>query len=333
MLPRWRALAQHLRDVRTRLDRAGLRSGVLSPAGATWTGPAARRCVRVLADLGPALGGAALGLDLMSTRLAGHASEQRRVSLATPSATVLRSSAAGDGRWVGRTGHPLAPVVVLLIPGVGTDLGDRAALRRDAVRTWEHLAIEAERSGVGQDEVAVVSWLGYDPPDNVVAGLGRGPARDGARQLLADVAALRSSGARRLVVVGHSYGGLVATRASAAGMATDELVLLGAPGLGVASREALALPRGADLWAAAATGDLVSALATPGWVHGPDPVPLARPLHSSMWGHGAYLEDPLLLDGLAALTLHDLDPAGTVARQNATADLQHPRGTTPWASP
>ena len=134
-------------------------------------------------------------------------------------------------------------------------------------------------------------------------------------------------------MVGHSYGALVAARASAAGMAADELVLLGAPGLGVAGRAALRLPRGADLWAAAATGDPVSALATPGWVHGPDPVPLARPLPTSMWGHGAYLEDPLLLDGLAALTLHDPDPAGTVARQNATADLQHSRGTTPWASP
>ena len=308
-LPRWRALSQHLRAVRIRLDRAGLRSGSLGTggAGAIWTGPAAKRCWRVLADLGPALSSAALGLDLMSERLAAHASEQRRVSLATPSMTVLRSSAVGDGRWVGRTGHRSAPVVVLLIPGVGTDVGDRVELRRDAVRTWEQLAIEAERSRVGQDEVAVVSWLGYDPPDNVVAGLARAPARDGARQLVTDVAALRSSGAQRVVVVGHSYGALVATHGSAAGMAADELVLLGAPGLGVAGRDALHLPRGADLWAAAATGDLVSAIATPGWLHGPDPVPLARALPTSMWGHGAYLDDPLLLDGLAALTLHDPD--------------------------
>jgi pimeloyl-ACP methyl ester carboxylesterase len=117
-----------------------------------------------------------------------------------------------------------------------------------------------------------------------------------------------------VVVVGHSYGGVVAARASAAGMGADELVLLGAPGLGVTDPSQLRLRAGAELWSAAARGDAISVLARIGVVHGPDPVAHARALPTSTWGHGAYLEDPELLAALAELALHDPRPAGTVAR-------------------
>ncbi len=260
-----------------------------------------------------------MGLDLLSIRLRGHAGAQRRASLGSPRTTVLRSSDGGDGRWVARIGTgygggSAAAVVVVLVPGVGTTGSDRDELRRDATRVWEDLAIEAERSGVDEHDVAVVSWLGYDPPNSVLAGVARGPARAGGRQLAADVAALRAEGVRRMIVVGHSYGGLVVTRAAAHGLAADELVLLGAPGLGVAHMDALHLAPGEDLWAAASNADPIAAIASLGRVHGPDPVALARRLPTSLAGHGAYLEDPAFLAALATLALHDPDPPGTVAR-------------------
>lgn len=297
-------LAAQLRDVRRRL--------VGAVAAATWRGVAALRCRAALVDLGARLDAVALQIDWFGRGLRAHADAQRRASLADPTVDVLRWSNRGDGRWVSRTGSTAAAVAVVLVPGVGTTVHDRAELDRDAARLWQDLAVDAERAGLGQDAVAVVGWLGYDPPDDVLRGLARGPAATGAEQLVADVAQLRRAGADRILVVGHSYGGLVATRASAAGMGADEVVLLGAPGLGVADPGALGLAQGADLWAAAARLDVIALVARAGLVHGPDPLRFARRLPTSLGGHGAYLSDPVLRSSLVGLALHDPRPAGTV---------------------
>ena len=273
-----------------------------------WTGRVARRSWAALDELGPQLGGAAVSLDLQSRRLRAHADAQRRASLPTPDRSVVRVDTVGDGRWVTRTGAADADVVVVLVPGVGTDVSDRAELDRDARRVWERLAVAS-----GEVRVAVVSWLGYDPPDRVVEGWLRGPATVGGADLAADVATWRRGGATRVVVVGHSYGALVASSAAAAGMRPDELVLLGAPGLGVHEVADLHLGPGAGLWAGAADGDAVSLLARAGWVHGPDPLGVAARLPTSLAGHGRYLDDPVLLHALVELALHDTRPTGTVA--------------------
>jgi pimeloyl-ACP methyl ester carboxylesterase len=269
---------------------------------------AARRRAE-LGELSIRLGGAAVAMDHLGRRLERHAAEQRRASLGAPSATVLRvrpaggSVGAGDGERVVRVGASEAAVVVVLVPGVGTDPGDRDALDAAARRVWEALAARAGRDGLGQDAVSVVSWLGYDPPDDLLAGLSRSPAALGGRRLAADVAGWRRDGAERIVVVGHSYGALVAARASASGMRADELVVLGAPGLGVADRSSLRLAPGAELWAAAARTDVIGLLARLGVVHGPDPTAVARPLPAAGPGHGSYLQDPGLLEALADLVV------------------------------
>jgi pimeloyl-ACP methyl ester carboxylesterase len=116
------------------------------------------------------------------------------------------------------------------------------------------------------------------------------------------VTELRARGAR-VVVVGHSYGGLVAARAEARGMDADELVLLGAPGLGVGGLRELGLAPGADVWAATARLDPIALVARAGLLHGRDPADVARVLPTSLDGHGAYLRDPVLLDALAVLAL------------------------------
>jgi pimeloyl-ACP methyl ester carboxylesterase len=299
------AVAGRLRSVRVQLDGADRRA---------WLGPSARRSWAAIDALAPRLGRAAVTWALLARRLRAHATAQRQASLGPPSHRVLWERTAGDGRWVARTGAPTAATVVVLVPGVGTSRADRGELSSDATRVWERLAVEAGRSGIGQDDVAVVSWLGYDPPDHLLAGLARRPAEVGGASLAAEVAMLQAGGARRVVVVGHSYGGLVAVRGAADGMRADEVVLLGAPGLGVADPGALRLAPGADLWAATEDLDAVSLAARTGWVHGPDPVPLARRLPTSRSGHGAYLDDPAVLDALARLALHDPRPAGTVPR-------------------
>ncbi len=201
-----------------------------------------------------------------------------------------------------RLGPSDAAVTVVLVPGVGTDLDDRRALRSEADRVRATVAAVHDRDVGGQD-VAVVSWLGYDPPDHFLGGLHAGAAATGAPRLVDDVARLRAAGADRVVVVGHSYGALVAARAGALGLAADELVLIGAPGLGVEGVDEIHLRDDGRVWVAAAAGDLVALLARTGMLHGPDPVGIAPRLPTSLRGHGGYLEDPVLLAALGAIAV------------------------------
>lgn len=286
------------------LHRAGVRAA--SADRRWWRG---RRAARFWSDLDVVLrrthrlSGV---LDALGVALGEQAEQQRRASLGPPQHSVLRSSLVGDGRWVSRTGSTHAELVVVLIPGVGSDVADRERLDAHALRVWEHLAGHVERSdrlGPGAAErVAVVSWLGYDPPNHLIGGLARAPAVLGAHQLVADLHGLRQEGAARIVLVGHSYGAVVAARASSSGAAPDELVVLGAPGLGVGARSELGLAPGGDLWAATARADPISLVARAGLVHGVDPAPVARGLPTSRTGHGSYLGDPALLAALARLS-------------------------------
>ena len=266
-----------------------------------WDGSAAAvRLDEFRIELGAGLRSCSTELVDASRRLDGHALEQRSASLAAVGRVTLWIDPTGDGRLVERVGPADASVVVVLVPGVGTDLADRSELRSDAERVWATVAAVHERDR-GDPDVAVVSWLGYDPPDHVWGGLQRGPATTGARRLVDDVATLRSAGAIRIVVVGHSYGAVVASLAGAAGLDADELVLVGSPGLGVDRIDQLRLRPGARVWAAAAPRDPVAWVARAGLVHGPDPVAEARRLATSRHGHGAYLEDPVLLTALGTL--------------------------------
>lgn len=310
LVPPCRALVALLDATAARLARVGR---------AAWRGPSGDRWWSTLhAPLLVQLPRCAVRVEAMALALQRQADQQRRASLGPVATTSQTTAAHGPGAWVGRTTARTGPdprgtsgaVTVVLVPGVGTTAADAPELASDAERLWEELAVVAERStrwGEGaQAHVVVVPWLGYDPPDHVVAGVARAPAAEGARRLADDVAAWRADGAQRVVLVGHSYGAVVGARASALGAAPDELVLLGAPGLGVGSLEALGLHHGADLWAATARGDPIGWVARAGLVHGPDPAPLARRLPTSRRGHSSYLDDPVLLAALADLALERL---------------------------
>lgn len=286
-------------------------SARLDEAGSAWRGrdavvhlQAARRTVTAIARMGGAM-------VRCGRALRRQAAEQRRASSPAPAVTVERRSTRGDGRIVRRVGPASAGAVVVVVPGVGNDLGDADRLLDDAVRVQSAAWV---RHGLG--DVAVVSWLGYDPPDVVAGGLDPRPARRGAARLGADVRRWRRDGAERIVLVGHSYGALVVGRTAAAGSAptgsggmddpagrqVDALVQLGAPGAGPPGPTAWrALRRpGLAWWAARAPGDPI-AFAQP-WVvgvHGPDPVRLADRVATTGRGHGGYLRDPEVLRAVA----------------------------------
>jgi pimeloyl-ACP methyl ester carboxylesterase len=208
------------------------------------------------------------------------------------------------GRLVQRVGRADAEVVVVLVPGVGTDRTDRARLVADAERVWRAAVDHVDDAAA----VAVVSWLGYDPPDRVVQAVDAAPADEGAGLLARELRRLRRRGARRVAVVGHSYGGVVAGRAAGPGGA-DVVVQLGAPGVGEPGGVDVLAAAGVRLVAVRAVGDPIGVVAgrAPG-LYGEDPVGAVPGLPTSRSGHSAYLRDPVLLDALGGLVVGSSAP-------------------------
>lgn len=265
-----------------------------------WSGPDALQVGDLLAAAARERMRAADLLMACSRRIARAALEQRRASRSVPDATVLVDQVGGGGRLVQRIGPAAASVVVVVVPGIGTDRGDRARLRADAARVWSATADRMD----DPTTVAVVSWLGYDPPDRLWGALDVGPATDGAAALRRTVEDLRDDGATTVVVLGHSYGGVVAGRAAAHGLRARVVVQVGSPGSGEPGAAAAMQRRGVELRAVRERGDPIGFVAgrLPG-LYGEDVVGVVGGLATSGTGHSAYLSDPVLLDALADLVL------------------------------
>lgn len=308
-------LARTWSRTRTALGRAKARLNGADRR--SWSGPAATGLWGELEQLASLLGERSVAARMVSHQLLDQAARQRVASAVDHVTITVEGSSDGDGRWVGWLGPEDASVVVVVVPGVGNDITDRSALERDARRLHERLVVADQRVRGGHS-IATVAWLGYDTPDNVVAGLRRGPANDGAQRLAAHVERWLQQPGRRVVVVGHSYGALVVAEALSLGMQADDAVFLGAPGMG-AGGEVDASAAGTRLWSAASVGDPVSLLARLGVVHGDDPVGRTRLLPTSIDGHSSYLRDPVLIDALASVALRP-PRSGTVHRAGAAED-------------
>ena len=118
--------------------------------------------------------------------------------------------------------------VAVVVPGVSTDLSNFARPNRLPAAVLQR----------GASDTAVVQWLGYSPPANLVlAGLNGGAssqiaAHNGAKDLRKFIASLRTAGAQDITVIGHSLGAYLVSVAagSAKGLAADRLVFAGSPG-------------------------------------------------------------------------------------------------------
>ncbi len=296
------------------------RMSPLDRALGEWEGPDAAAVMQMLAGIAAVRRRMATTLDEDASRLRRAAIEQRRASRADPATAVLTDRAGDGGRLVQRVGERAATTVVILVPGASTDRGDRSRLRADARRVWVNITEQVDRS----ESVAVLSWLGYDPPDTVIGAIDVAAAEEGAADLVAEVAALRLSGAQRVVVVGHSYGGVVAGRAILHGLDADAVVQLGSPGLGAPGVAERASASGIELHAARAVGDPIGAVAgrLPG-LYGDDGLGRGAVidgvdiLATSGHGHSSYLANDELLVQLAKIVAGSGRTIGSGRRDGA----------------
>jgi pimeloyl-ACP methyl ester carboxylesterase len=185
------------------------------------------------------------------------ASPELPVDLTAP--RVLASDHHGDGRTVEVVGDlRTAERVAVIVPGVSTtldnfDRGLGGVARRSPYWQASRLYEAARATGA---RVAVVAWLGYDPPDGIGLGAVRSDqAVAGARALVrfvAEVVAYRPSAS--ITLIGHSYGSLVLAYAAGRLPAqVTDLVALGSPGMDVT--RASQLRTHARLWVGSAGGD------------------------------------------------------------------------------
>lgn len=184
-----------------------------------------------------------------------------RLLLARPDLTVLaftpRSATPRGGPAVrvalGDVGS--ASTLAVLVPGTATGLAAPETALRDARALHDRGSELATATSL-----ATVLDL-YDTPPDLGAAADPRTGRAAGRSLAAFLGDLPApAGGRRTTLVGHSYGAFAAAAAVTPPdpAEVDALVLLGAPGVGVTHRDALAAR---EVWAVRAPGDPIGLVA------------------------------------------------------------------------
>jgi hypothetical protein len=223
-----------------------------------------------------------LTLEELPARLPGLDALQDRLADGEPArAYLLRIDPAGEGQAVVALGDPdRAANVLTQVPGMTADLasygGELARAERLAVRATELAPATA---------TSAILWLGYDAPDFVHEAADRSRAIAGAtglRQFQEGLRATHLGPPAHQTVLGHSYGSLVVGSAAAQpGLATDEVVFVGSPGVGVDSAAEVHVPPG-HVWSSTSRSDIIQWAAV-------SPKSLAEDLALSQAGPGGAL--------------------------------------------
>ncbi|MCA1228051.1 alpha/beta hydrolase [Saccharopolyspora sp. 6M] len=166
------------------------------------------------------------------------------------------TTAHGRGTLIIAGGNPdTARHVVTSVPGTYSDLdGAKDVLERD-----ERLRLLAERHA-GGEPVAAVTWVGYESPDDFPSAAQDGFAVEAKGELARFQEGLRATHGgepSHNTVLGHSYGSTVVGYAARDhGMATDEIVFLGSPGVGVEHARELGVPP-EHVWSGTSGDDVI----------------------------------------------------------------------------
>ncbi|GAA3344901.1 hypothetical protein GCM10020358_49960 [Amorphoplanes nipponensis] len=197
----------------------------------------------------------------------------------------------GDGRAAEVLGDlATADRIAVLVPGVDTRLRDfdrgLGGVARRAPAVQARALYAALRTADPGARIAVVAWLGYDPPEGLSLDAARDlRARTGAAALIDFVRALPERAA--VTLIGHSYGALVVGLAAPHLPRVTDVVALGAPGLGARTAADLG---GARVWSALAAGD---------WIRRIPQLRLGHLGHGRRPSAPAFGAHPLPTDGVA----------------------------------
>jgi hypothetical protein len=235
---------------------------------------------------------------------------------------VVLLDPAGDGRIAIRFGPADADYVAILVPGTGVGLGDTAKYVERTRNIYE-----AAAQHTGSRTVGVIFALPFDSPDRILTSpfspdcaCNATKARTGGAALTEFVRGLDLE-ARRVTVIGHSYGSTVVGSAFAhdgLGRFADTAVFLGSPG--VLAHSADELEVSGAVYAAQAPFDFID-VAGP-WpaadsvslthsrpskdllIHGLDPTAVqfgAVRIPAGGAGHSSYFFDPTSLRSLGLI--------------------------------
>ena len=238
----------------------------------------------------------------------------------------------GDGLAVEVLGDlATAERIAVRVPGVDTRLRDfdrgLGGVSRRAPAVQARAVYAALLSAAPGTRVAVVAWLGYDPPEGLSLDSARDlRARAGASALTGFVRALPTRAA--VTLIGHSYGALVVGLAAPHLPRVADVIALGAPGMGASTAADLG---GARVWSALAAGDWIRRipqLRVGHLGHGRRPsAPAfgARPLPTTgVTGHDGYLwPGSATLSAVAAVVLGHAALLSDTAVISDTAVLGH----------
>jgi len=145
-----------------------------------------------------------------------------------------------DAQAIVAIGNPdSADNVAVFVPGTSSDV---AGIGGNLDRMAD---LQAQAGTIpGSGETSTIVWLGYDAPDSIFPdALGAGYARDGAEDLRDFTLGLRESHQgpdARVTMIGHSYGSTVVGTADALageGLAVDDIIAMGSPGMGYEASE------------------------------------------------------------------------------------------------
>ncbi|MCZ7416341.1 alpha/beta hydrolase [Streptomyces sp. WMMC897] len=185
-----------------------------------------------------------------------------------PEAYLLGFNPDGNGRAIIANGNPdEADHTAVYVPGTGSNLSKAAGNIERMTNLWR------ESSGLpGAGDVSTVTWIGYDAPQTIPEAMSGHYATDGAHSFNSFMEGLHTANTTESgghhTTVGHSYGSTLVGYASTEGaLRTDDMVLVGSPGLGFFNPHAsdLDVPDG-HVWNAEADGDKVPDLGR--YVHG-----------------------------------------------------------------
>jgi hypothetical protein len=184
-------------------------------------------------------------LEEINGKLNGLHAIEDRLNKAGPGAKqafLIGFDVNGDGKAIVSVGNPdTAKNVATYVPGTGAEL---SKINGELVRSDRMFDAAKEAQS---PSTAVVSWVGYDAPDDVMPNAMSGDYADGAKKDLDrfqdGLRASHQGDPSHNTMIGHSYGTtVVGFTARDEHLDVDDIVFVASPGVGVNQAGELGLP-------------------------------------------------------------------------------------------